>query len=152
MQRSFSFKCLTWAGVLILALGSIETAVRAIGGGNNGPIILNVPNLPGVPIGYLLVSCTPACAASNRPIWHIQNYTNRLASGDLVAAIAYTYTLGFDPLPGYAAPALTNVTLTAGQTNIVNAAYTALGPGYLKVSLVPQGAPDAGARWFLAGE
>jgi hypothetical protein len=119
---------------------------------DEGPPTLNVPPLPGIPIAHLRVEVSPECAANAGAKWWAEGYPNqRFSPGELVGAVASTYTIRLTQVSGYVAPSRT-VTLTAGQTNSISVVYRPVGGAWLKVDLGPQAAVLAGARWFLVEE
>jgi len=92
--------------------------------------------------GWLKATLTPSNAK-----WNAAGTNHN--SGTAVKLAAGTYTVGFNALSGYVAPADRTVTVAEGQTNAITAGYTQL-PGALTVTLEPAAAA-AGATWKVAG-
>ena len=98
-------------------------------------------------MGWLETTLSPAAAASGAT-WTVNGEAH--ASGEAVALAEGTYTVSFNALNGYIAPADTNATVVAGTTNGIAAAYVRM-PGSLTVELLPEEAA-AGASWQVSGE
>ena len=94
-------------------------------------------------VGYLKATLTPSTAT-----WRVNGANH--ASGEVVALAPGSWTVSFNAVGGYIAPANTNVTVTADKTNSITAAYT-VQPGALTVTILPAEAAAAGATWKVSG-
>ncbi|MCP4346698.1 MAG: choice-of-anchor D domain-containing protein [Desulfobacterales bacterium] len=98
--------------------------------------------------GFLKVTIIPQEAVtagaqwSVNDTWYNSNETAELPEG--------TYTIEFKNLTGYTTPESQTVTVTNGQTLTITGTYTYTPvnqQGYLQVTINPQEAADAGAKW-----
>ncbi|MBQ7252663.1 MAG: hypothetical protein IJS32_08695 [Kiritimatiellae bacterium] len=94
-------------------------------------------------VGCLKATLTPSTAT-----WRVNGANH--GSGEVVALAPGTWTVSFNAVGGYIAPADTNVTVTADKTNSISAAYT-VQPGALTVTILPAEAAAAGATWKVSG-
>ena len=104
--------------------------------------------------GSITVTLTPAGAVAAGAAWSVDGGTNWNESGATAQNLAIkTHTISFLAVDGYAAPASTNYTLSAGEAVSFTKTYTDM-PGALTVNLTPASAQwslDGGSSWFAAG-
>lgn len=104
--------------------------------------------------GGLQVTLAPPEAIVAGAKWRRMGTVPWLASGTTeLGLVAGTYTVEFQAVTGWIAPADQNAAIVAGQTTAVTGTYTSLveDPGALQVSLTPAAAVAAGAQWRRAG-
>ena len=95
--------------------------------------------------GHLTVKMTPTNDASVRAaLWHVDGASH--ANGETVALAAGNYTVTFDEVAGYTAPAAMAVAVESEHDQTQTAEYVGL-PGYVTYTLVP----DSGT-WKINGE
>ena len=104
------------------------------------------------PLGNLLVTISPQGAIDAGAKWRRVGTTTWRDSGTTETGIlAGTYTVEFKDVAGWTKPGNRTVTITEGHTTTVSGTYTPQPPGSLMVTITPQGAIDAGAKWRVDG-
>lgn len=102
-------------------------------------------------MGHIRVDISPPQAAAEGAQWKYRNYTAWRASGNTQDFIptgnGYVY---FKDIPGWITPDQIQSPIVGGQTTAVNATYLEI-LGGVQVTLSPDQAGVAGARWRLDG-
>ena len=104
--------------------------------------------------GTLTVNITPAAAVTGGAKWTLDgNATEHESGTPLTGVAAGDHTVAFTTINGYTTPANQTVTVTAGATTTVDAAYTAINAsmGTIKVTCEPAAVRTAGAQWAIDG-
>lgn len=103
------------------------------------------------PSGFLRVTITPSGAVAAGARWRRLGTEPWLESGQTESGVPVgTQTVEFNELQAWTRPANRTVTITNGGTTTITAAYKAK-TGSLRVTIIPQGAIDAGAKWRRVG-
>ncbi len=106
-----------------------------------------------VPIGSIKVVINPKEAITAGAQWKINdigwNDSGETFDG-FPAMSSMSHNITFRNVSGWNPPASLSVTLTAGKTLTKTVTYTAI-PGNLQVTITPQAAIDAGAKWRITG-
>lgn len=104
--------------------------------------------------GTVTVNITPAGAVTAGAKWTLDGGATQHASGTpLTDVAAGDHTVAFTAVEGYTTPANQTVTVTAGATSTVSAAYTLIPAttGTVRVVCEPAGVRAAGAQWAIDG-
>jgi hypothetical protein len=117
--------------------------------------IANSPNqLTGVygapttqPVGILQVTITPKAANTAGAYWQVDGGSWQQSEAKVTDLATGHHTVTFLPMAGWTAPGSKTITIAKGA-NSISAAYVEL-VGSLKVSISPQSAVNAGAKWSI---
>jgi len=104
--------------------------------------------------GTVTVNITPAGAVTAGARWTLDGGATQYSPGTPLASVAAgDHTVAFTAVDGYTTPASQTITVTAGATTTVDAAYTAIPAttGTIRVICEPAGVRDAGAQWAIDG-
>ena len=106
---------------------------------------------PALPSGSLRVTISPQDAINAGAKWRRMGTETWQDSGFTEPGIPVgPYTVEFSDAAGWTKPVNRVVTISEGQTATAAGTYI-LQTGYLRVTISPQGAIDAGAKWRRAG-
>ncbi|HOV91228.1 MAG TPA: hypothetical protein PKW07_11030 [Syntrophorhabdaceae bacterium] len=97
--------------------------------------------------GTIAVVITPQDAINAGGMWRVDNGEWQKI-GSVNIAIG-SHTIDFKDIPGWVKPRTSTVNVTPGQVSTVNGVYTQQ-PGSLTVTITPQAAIEAGAKWRVA--
>ncbi|SPF48491.1 Putative cysteine peptidase (modular protein) [Syntrophobacter sp. SbD1] len=102
------------------------------------------------PGGALSVTIGPAGAATAGAEWKVDNGGWQVSGATVSGLIAGSHTVSFNTISGWTTPSSQTVTISNGQTASASGTYVQQG-GSLTVSILPQGAITAGAKWQVDG-
>ena len=100
-------------------------------------------------IGSLRVTISPQGAVNAGAHWRVGGGVWH-GSGETQTVSVGQHTVEFSDVAGWTKPGNRTVTISNGQTTDSSGAYTQP-TGSLRVTIAPQGAIDAGARWRVDG-
>lgn len=98
------------------------------------------------------VNLKPASAVSSGAQWRLTTTSSSGPwnfDGDKVTTGPGSFSVEFQPIFGWTAPATQNVTVKAGSPVILTATYVALPTGTLAVDLTPTEVESAGGQWRI---
>jgi hypothetical protein len=103
------------------------------------------------PAGSLRVTVGPQGAIDAGAKWRIVGTSTWFDGGDTEAGIPVgQYSVEFSDVTGWTKPGNQTVTISNGQTTTATSTYL-LQTGYLRVTISPSGAVNAGAKWRRVG-
>ncbi len=102
------------------------------------------------PGGALSVTLGPAGAANAGAAWKVDNGGWQVSGAIVSGLIAGSHTVSFNTISGWTSPSAQTITISNGQTATAIGTYVQQG-GSLTVSILPQGANTAGAKWQVDG-
>jgi hypothetical protein len=103
------------------------------------------------PSGFLRVTITPSGAIAAGARWRRAGTEPWMESGQMEAGVPIgPQVVEFLELPAWTRPANRTVTITNGATTSITGTYKAK-TGSLRVTIAPQGAVEAGAKWRRVG-
>lgn len=117
----------TWPETYILSLHTVDgwlgppTVVATVTAGQTTNITVNFTQ--DTTPGLLTVTLSPPDAVTAGAKWHINGGAAQ-GNGATVSLAAGTYTLTYDSVPGWTAPASQSVTVSRAQTTVVTGNYT----------------------------
>jgi len=101
--------------------------------------------------GYLRVTISPSGAVNAGAKWRRTGTSTWRSSGTTESGIPVgQYSVEFSDVAGWTKPANRTVTISNGQTTTATGTYV-FQTGSLRVTIGPQGAIDAGAKWRRTG-
>lgn len=103
--------------------------------------------------GSLFVTIEPQTARSQGAQWRVDGGVWQNSGDTVVGLSAGPHTVSFKEVNGYQTPANQSVTISDGQTQSASATYAAAvgETGSLAITIEPEGARTAGAKWGVDG-